>query len=188
MRSKDRCFATIFNDSIKNAPWMDGTLGDHQDYLFGLSGYAVKDTDKKVYSTVLFSDDECDADFCETCFDGRTRVLACLVVGLLFGFISFVCSLKRTFNDSSTWKICGILTSLICCALGAAAYNMHKKCYDAVKVDGEDLADSFPEETKFEYGYGSGAKQVLISFAIAAYISVFNLLIPVVSLADEEKE
>jgi hypothetical protein len=180
-------------DSIANAAWMTGEITNHEDYLFGLSGYAVKEHDKNVYRTVLYSDNtKCVADFCKTCYDARTLVLSLLVVALLFGFLSFACSLKRTFNDTSMWKTCGILSSLICMALGSSAYNMHQKCFDQVDTDGLELATSIAEttgeEVTFTYGYGSGAVQVLISFAIAAYICLFNLLIPVASSADEKDD
>merc|ERR1719199_1614949 len=77
-------------DCINNAAWMDALITrTHEDgsvtlvgndYLFGFSGYATKLTDKTVYSTVLFSDGEkCTEEFCDTCQDSRSKVLAFLI-------------------------------------------------------------------------------------------------------------
>jgi len=174
-------------DSMNNSPWITATLEDKEDFLFGLSGYALKDADKTVYNTIAFNDEtKCTEDFCGECFDLRGGVLAALIVGLLFGFLSFACSMKRTFSDASVWKDMGIVVSALAFACGCAAYNMYRPCFDSVDSfmteNAASLAISDPSFSgEVEVKYGSGAKQVLASFVLALYISVFNLFIPIAS-------
>jgi len=178
-------------DSIKNAAWMGGTINNKFDYLYGLSGYAMKETKLTVYTTVLYSDaDQCTQDFCNICQKARKAVLGCLVVGLLFAFFSFVISIKRTFIDTAMWKTWGIVTAFTCFAFGCAAYNTHRPCFLAVERGMEDAVLTYEHELnmnlKWSYGYDFGAKMVLISFVFAIYIATFNLLIPVATSAKED--
>jgi len=178
-------------DSIKNAAWMGGTITNKFDFLYGLSGYAMKETSKTVYGTVLYSDTtQCTQDFCSVCLKARKAVLGCLIVGLLFAFFSFVVSIKRTFVDTAMWKTSGIVAAFTCFAFGCAAYNTHRPCYLEVERGMEAMVVTYEQDLnmnlKWSYGYDFGAKMVLVSFIFAIYIATFNLLIPVAAVAKED--
>ena len=179
-------------DSIKNAPWVGATIDGENDYLFGLSGYGIKATKNQVYGTVLYNADSCTMEFCDVCQKARKLVLGCLVTGLLFGFLSFICSMNRVFHDSSTWKTMGIITAMTCFAFGCAAYNLHRPCYLEIERSLETEVIALETATPgsdypWSFGYGSGAKQVLVAFVFAIYIAFFNLFIPTSTLADDLK-
>jgi hypothetical protein len=176
-------------DSIRNAPWVEAEIVNQNDYMFGLSGYAVKETKNEVYSTLRYDDPECTYKFCDTCHKARSAVLGCLIVGLCFAFFTFVCSIKRTFvekyEDAAMWKNLAIFTSIVCFAFGCAAYNTHRPCYLAIErtLDAEVVAFETASDKNLDwsFGYGDGAHEVLVAFIFAIYIFAFNFLIPVVA-------
>lgn len=140
-------------DTVTSVPWgfgdFDGIFTG--DFYLGLQGYVISpDSSDDVYE--VYNDDDCDADFCETCEDAGAGVVALCVLALVMALIAMSFGAMGAMSNASMIAKAGSTgCSLVAAVFGIVAFAIFRPCI----ADFVDFAaDAVIGESTGTYGVG----------------------------------
>ena len=173
-------------DTVETIPWGRGDVDGlaDGDFYVGLSYFTI-DTIGDFHLT--YDDEDCDYDFCETCEDAGTSIVAMCVFALIFSLAALGFNVMTILGDKVIiGKIAATATSLVAAILAIVSFTVFRPCLSSFVDWAADV--SFGDATGT---YGAAGYLTLVGFIfmiMAAALNGVSICLHVRNTAEEEEE